>query len=98
LGPRSCHEQATLPGLKDFRSQILALGVFWIVIGAIAGGLGLYLATQMGGPEMPVGGAIVAGFGLVWVVLGALVDQTTGLASADCAAAGNGRASLIMAQ
>jgi hypothetical protein len=66
---------ALVKTLKDFRSQILALGVFWIVIGAIAAGLGVFLATvRPNQDEITIfAAAVLIGFGLVWVVLGALV-------------------------
>jgi large-conductance mechanosensitive channel len=57
--------------LSDFRSQILALGVFWIAIGGVVVGAAVLLFTQV---EIvaPVIVGLLAGIGLVWMALGLL--------------------------
>lgn len=64
--------------VKKFRSQIHALGVFWIVIGAITVGMGGMIFAGQGDfakldeAERAISGGIVVGMGMTWVVLGAL--------------------------
>jgi hypothetical protein len=60
--------------LRDFRSQIVALGAFWIIIGAIATGMGVYLTTQDAqNPNQKILMIVVAVMGGAWIALGALV-------------------------
>jgi hypothetical protein len=63
--------------LKDFRSQIVALGAFWIIIGGLAVGLGAFatslLAGQNAAPQtLAVMCGILVVMGLAWVTLGVL--------------------------
>jgi len=60
--------------LKDFRSQIHALGGFWIFIGALAGAVGIFLASAAVNDLEDVEGLVVLGLILVmslaWIGLG----------------------------
>lgn len=61
--------------LKDFRSQIHALGGFWIFIGLVASGLGVFAAaTMVGGnadpTNMSVASVVLVGMGVIWLALG----------------------------
>jgi hypothetical protein len=65
-----------LKTLRDFRSQIVALGAFWIIIGAVAAGLGVFASGSVAGSETTLGTVLVAiliGFGMLWMTLGVLV-------------------------
>jgi hypothetical protein len=59
--------------LKKFRDQIHALGAFWIIIGGIAAGVGVFLVTTLEEARIegsPVVGAIVIVSGGAWIDLG----------------------------
>ena len=64
--------------LKDFRSQIVALGAFWIFIGAVAAGLGIIAggvlsAAREVNPESTIVLVILLVSGCIWIGLGVLV-------------------------
>ncbi|HZL88544.1 MAG TPA: hypothetical protein VFB96_09250 [Pirellulaceae bacterium] len=59
--------------IKKFRDQIHALGAFWIIIGGISLGLGIFLFTTLEGARVegaPILGAIVSVAGACWFGLG----------------------------
>lgn len=57
--------------IRDFRSQMLALGVAWILLGVLAGGVGAYLlANGPFGNLEQILLAIVAVSALLWLTLG----------------------------
>lgn len=59
--------------VKDFRTQIHALGAFWIFIGGLALALVAFAASLVDPGESPaLFMAILGGLGLVWLTLGVL--------------------------
>ena len=59
--------------VKDFRTQIHALGGFWIFIGCLALALAAFLGGTVDPEESPaVAMGILGGLGLVWLSLGVL--------------------------
>jgi hypothetical protein len=59
--------------VKDFRTQIHALGGFWIFIGSLALALAAFLGGTVDPEESPaVAMGILGGLGLVWLTLGVL--------------------------
>jgi hypothetical protein len=69
-------DERLLKMLRDFRSQIVALGAFWIIIGVIAAGLGVLAGGAVADSDRTLGTvllAILVGFGMLWITLGALV-------------------------
>jgi hypothetical protein len=48
--------------LKDFRTQIVALGALWIILGTLAAGMGLFLMAAVGNEvNNAVGGVFPGG-------------------------------------
>src|SRR5688500_1146495 len=63
--------------LKDFRSQLVALGAFWIIIGGLAAVIGVFATSVLAGQNAAPAAlatmtAIVVGLGLAWITLGVL--------------------------
>jgi hypothetical protein len=86
--------------LRDFRTQIVALGAAWIVLAAIGLAAGAFLFASRGGGEIDEEGlwvvaAIVLSMGLIWLVLGIwtcakqMWSVYTGLVLCYVSAAGN---------
>jgi hypothetical protein len=72
--PQRPADMRLLKTLRDFRSQIVALGAFWIIIGGLCLGLGIALASGVVRErEIDIVGIILAGIGAVWLGLGLLV-------------------------
>jgi hypothetical protein len=72
IQPSSEAHQRLLKVLKDFRSQIIALGALFIILGAIAAAAGVFiLQSGKEGPQI-VGGFVVA-IALAWFLLGACI-------------------------
>jgi hypothetical protein len=75
----SATSAAVVKMVKDFRTQIHALGAFWIFIGIVAAGLGLFvtasIAPDSGQPRpgvQAIMAVVLVGFGLAWITLGVL--------------------------
>jgi len=64
--------------LKDFRSQIVALGAFWIIIGGLAAIMGIFAtsflitANDVAPQTLAMMCGIIVVLGLAWVTLGVL--------------------------
>ena len=60
--------------LKDFQSQIVALGAFWIIIGGVTVAIGLFATSMLAGEldqqALRIVGVIVCAMGAVWMALG----------------------------
>jgi hypothetical protein len=59
--------------IRDFRSQMLALGVAWIILGVLAGGIGVFMASSMVRPAGEYEGILVGIFAvssLMWLTMG----------------------------
>ena len=71
--PLPASNAAVVKLVKDFRSQIHALGAFWIIIGSVVIGIGAFVSNLLGLGKDPTAvtlGIIFLVMGPAWIALG----------------------------